>query len=218
MKATHQSLHEVGSFSKMFLDYLSGNPSLSQFYAYEPKIEAFESAIKNRVFDGAKRTALAAAITKQYSGLEISDQIKKNLESLRSNHTFTVTTGHQLNIFTGPLYFIFKIVTTLNLAKKLNQAYPHCHFVPIYWMASEDHDFEEIDHFNLFGKKYTWETKQTGAVGRFDPSSLKAIIDSLPEKIELFEKAYGNFNTLSDSVRYYVNELFGACGLIVFGR
>ena len=46
MKATHQSLHEVGSFSKMFLDYLSGNPSLSQFYAYEPKIEAFESAIK----------------------------------------------------------------------------------------------------------------------------------------------------------------------------
>jgi|TARA_B110000503_G_scaffold143711_1_gene247410 bacillithiol synthase len=215
MKATHQSLHEVGSFSKMFLDYLSGNPSLSQFYAYEPKIEAFESAIKNRVFDGAKRTALAAAITKQYSGLEISDQIKKNLESLRSNHTFTVTTGHQLNIFTGPLYFIFKIVTTLNLAKKLNQAYPHCHFVPIYWMASEDHDFEEIDHFNLFGKKYTWETKQTGAVGRFDPSSLKAIIDSLPEKIELFEKAYGNFNTLSDSVRYYVNELFGAGGLIV---
>ena len=186
MKATHQSLHEVGSFSKMFLDYLSGNHSLSQFYAYEPKIEAFESAIKNRVFDGAKRTALAAAITKQYSGLEISDQIKKNLESLRSNHTFTVTTGHQLNIFTGPLYFIFKIVTTLNLAKKLNQAYPHCHFVPIYWMASEDHDFEEIDHFNLFGKKYTWETKQTGAVGRFDPSSLKAIIDSLPEKIELF--------------------------------
>ena len=69
MKATHQSLHEVGSFSKMLLDYLSGNPSLSQFYAYEPKIEAFESAIKNRVFDGAKRTALAAAITKQYSGL-----------------------------------------------------------------------------------------------------------------------------------------------------
>ncbi|WP_416171478.1 bacillithiol biosynthesis protein BshC [Algoriphagus boritolerans] len=81
--------------------------------------------------------------------------------------TFTVTTGHQLNLFTGPLYFIYKIVSTINLAKNLQSAYPEYHFVPVYWMASEDHDFEEINNFKLDGKKYQWNSTQKGAVGEF---------------------------------------------------
>ena len=99
--------------------------------------------------------------------------------------------------------------------KKLKEYYPDFHFIPIYWMASEDHDFEEISCFNMFGNKYQWATKQTGAVGRFDPSSLGDVINQISEKVELFEKAYGEFQTLADSVRFYVNELFGSEGLVV---
>jgi bacillithiol biosynthesis cysteine-adding enzyme BshC len=85
----------------------------------------------------------------------------------------------------------------------------------VYWMASEDHDLDEIRSFALFGKTYSWETSQTGPVGRMDPSSIKTIIDQIPESVEIFEKAYTQFNKLADSVRYYVNELFGSYGLVV---
>jgi bacillithiol biosynthesis cysteine-adding enzyme BshC len=137
------------------------------------------------------------------------------MESLKEETTFTVTTGHQLTIFTGPLYFIDKSVTVINACKQLKATYPQYNFVPIYWMASEDHDFEEISYFNLGGQKYTWDTDQTGAVGHFDPSSLEALIKKMPGDHPLFEKAYLSHNTLADAARYYVNELFGKEGLVV---
>ncbi len=82
-------------------------------------------------------------------------------------------------------------------------------------MASEDHDFEEINHFNLFGKTWKWESEQKGAVGRFNPEGIEQILTGLPEKIELFEKTYREHKTLSAATRFFVNELFGKDGLII---
>jgi bacillithiol biosynthesis cysteine-adding enzyme BshC len=126
-----------------------------------------------------------------------------------------VTTGHQLNIFTGPLYFIYKIVTVINACIELKKAYPEYNFVPVYWMASEDHDFEEISYFRFNGKKFTWETDQQGAVGRFSPKSLKGIIDNILHLPDFFTEAYLKRKTLSESVRHYVNALFGDEGLVI---
>jgi bacillithiol biosynthesis cysteine-adding enzyme BshC len=81
-------------------------------------------------------------------------------------------------------------------------------------MASEDHDYDEIKSFNLFGKKYTWETEQTGAVGKFSTESIKNILEELPEKTPLFEKAYQENGNLSSATRIIVNELFGKYGLV----
>ena len=215
MKKTHLSLRKAGSFSEMFLDYIEGKDDLKEFYQWEPKIESFKSAIANRAFSPTKRKTLVEALNRQYEGLTCASKLSQNIQSLSEAHTFTVTTGHQLNIFTGPLYFLFKLITTINLSKKLKAHYPDYHFIPVYWMATEDHDFEEISCFNMFGKKYQWATEQTGAVGRFDPSSLAEVLDQIHENVELFEKAYGRFETLADSVRFYVNELFGSEGLIV---
>lgn len=215
MKKTHLSLRKVGSFSKMFLDYIEGQDALKEFYEWKPKIESFQSAITNKAFSPAKRKTLVDALERQYDGLTCASKLSENIQSLSEARTFTVTTGHQLNIFTGPLYFLFKLITTINLSKKLKVHYPDYHFIPVYWMATEDHDFEEISYFNMFGKKYQWTTEQTGAVGRFDPSSLAEVLDQVRENVELFEKAYGQFETLADSVRFYVNELFGSEGLIV---
>ena len=215
MKKTHLSLRKVGSFSKMFLDYIEGEDALNEFYEWKPKIESFQSAITNKAFSPAKRKTLVDALERQYDGLTCVSKLSENIQSLSEARTFTVTTGHQLNIFTGPLYFLFKLITTINLSKKLKAHYPDYHFIPVYWMATEDHDFEEISYFNMFGRKYQWSTEQTGAVGRFDPSSLAEVLDQVRENVELFEKAYGQFETLADSVRFYVNELFGSEGLIV---
>ena len=202
-------------FSPLFLDYINQKEDLQPFYNLSPSIENFGKQISNNSFNKERRAILTEELTRQYSDIAKSDKVLQNINLLKDGNTFTITTGHQLNIFTGPLYFLYKIITTVNTAKQLKERYPENNFVPVYWMASEDHDFEEINHFKLFGKKYSWETDQLGAVGRFDPSSLTSVIDELPEALPLFQKAYGESKSLAEAVRSYVHDLFGEEGLLV---
>lgn len=208
-------LQDLPFFSKTFLDYLNGNPALSEFYSSSPSPENFSAQICQKSFTEEKRQLLVAALEEQYRPLQVLKAVEENISALLKPNTYTVTTGHQLNIFGGPLYFIYKIITTINTAKALNQKDPNHRIVPIFWMASEDHDFEEINHFNLFGKTWKWESSQKGAVGRFKPEGIETILDSLPEKIPLFEKAYKTYPTLSAATRFFVNELFGKDGLVI---
>jgi bacillithiol biosynthesis cysteine-adding enzyme BshC len=208
-------LSSTQAFSKTFLDYISGDSKLTPFYGLSPKIENFEEQIKSKFFSDDKRQILFDSLQNQYEGFTVSMEVAKNLNGLLKPTTYTVTTGHQLNIFGGPLYFIYKIITTINAAKALNEKYKEFHFVPVFWMASEDHDFEEINHFNLFGKSWQWLTEQKGAVGRFRMDGMEQLLSSLPEKMPLFEKAYLEHGTLSAATRYFVNELFGQDGLVI---
>lgn len=208
---------ETNSFTSFFIDYISKNDQLKKFYGRFPETGNFKDQIKEKsaAFPKQNRQVLADVLQSQYKNLTISEAVKKNIASLSQEKTFTVTTGHQLNIFTGPLYFLYKIVTVINACKQLKLAYPEYTFVPVYWMASEDHDFDEIKYFKLNGKKYTWESKQTGAVGRFNPQELEALLKELPEGLSIFQQAYLKNKTLSDAVRFYVNELFGSEGIVV---
>jgi bacillithiol biosynthesis cysteine-adding enzyme BshC len=215
MRLEKIELDEAHCFSGMFLDYIKGNESLKPFYENLPHIDQFESQIEQKSFSQEKRDTLVEVLSKQYKSFEISGAVSRNIDLLKENNSYTITTGHQLNIFTGPLYFIYKIVTVINACKQLKAKFPQHNFVPVYWMASEDHDFEEISYFNLGDKKYTWDTDQTGAVGHFDPSSIDALLKQLPGEYPLFEKAYLSHNTLAEAARYYVNELFGNEGLVV---
>lgn len=203
-------LSSTKAFPKLFLDYINKRSELTSFYREYPDIQGFKSIIEAKPFTADKRKVLVDALQNQYKNIDS----KPDFSVLLQPNTYTVTTGHQLNIFTGPLYIIYKIVTIINLAKQLKEAYPAYNFVPVYWMATEDHDFAEIASFSLFGKKYTWETEQKGAVGRMNPAELQAILEALPEKTELFENAYLNNSTLADAVRQYMHQLFGNQGLI----
>ena len=210
-------LGDTKSFSPFFLDYIQQKESLKPFYHRFPQLENFKDQIadKSRSFPQSTRDVLVSVLEKQYKSITGSDAVKKNIKSLADSKTFTITTGHQLNIFTGPLYFIYKIVTVINTCTKLKAAYPDYTFVPVYWMASEDHDYDEIKYFRLYGKKYVWETKQKGAVGRFNTQGLETIAKELPGDAQLFIDAYQKNKTLSDAVRHYVNSLFGKDGLVV---
>ncbi|MBS1506424.1 MAG: bacillithiol biosynthesis cysteine-adding enzyme BshC [Bacteroidetes bacterium] len=210
------ALADTHSFSSFFIDYITQKESLKKYYHRFPSLENFESQIEDRKnFPATNRQTLHRVLTQQYQGLKTSVRVEANLQSLTDQKTFTVTTGHQLNIFTGPLYFIYKIITVINACKALKEKYPDYNFVPVYWMASEDHDYDEIKSFRLYGKKYTWVTNQTGAVGRFDPKSITNLLNELPGDTSLFKTAYTKHNTLANATRYYVNELFGQEGLIV---
>lgn len=210
MDCQYLPLAQTGQFSSLFLDYLNQKDSLSPFYNRFPTLLAFRDQITQKTFDASKRQTLVNALERQYAAIPN----KPDFSALLQPDTFTVTTGHQLNIFTGPLYILYKLITTINLARRLREAYPSYHFVPVYWMASEDHDFAEINHFSLFSNRYVWQSEQRGAVGRMNPRELKELFAQIPEKLTLFEQAYLNHATLADAVRYYVNELFGAEGLI----
>ena len=210
------ALTDTHSFSSFFLDYISQKESLKHFYHRFPLVENFKAQIEERkLFAQKNRDVLFNSLTKQYDEIKITETVGANLQSLKDSKTFTVTTGHQLNIFTGPLYFIYKIVTVINACKQLKAHYPEYNFVPVYWMASEDHDYDEIKYFRLYGKKYVWETDQTGAVGRFDPKSLSTLIDELPGDVFVFKNAYTKNKTLAQATRTYVNELFGNEGLVI---
>ncbi|GAB4026083.1 bacillithiol biosynthesis cysteine-adding enzyme BshC [Spirosoma koreense] len=210
MDCQYLSLASTGQFSPLFLDYISQKDSLKSFYNHFPEITAFRKQIEEKTFDDAKRRVLVSTLERQYESVTT----RPDFSVLLQPNTFTVTTGHQLNIFTGPLYIVYKLITTINLARRLKAAYPEYTFVPVYWMATEDHDFAEINHVRIFGNAYSWQTEQRGAVGRMNPKELKALFDQIPEKLTLFEQAYLNHDTLADATRHYVNELFGAEGLI----
>jgi len=211
------ALADTRSFTPFFLDYISQKESLKNFYHRFPLIQNFKDQIaeKSTSFLQSNRVALSKTLSKQYEGVKTSEQVAGNIKSLTDPKTFTVTTGHQLNIFTGPLYFIYKIVTVINTCKALKAKCPEYNFVPVYWMASEDHDYDEIKSFRLHGKKYSWETNQSGAVGRFDPKTLGKLVDELPGDVSIFKNAYSRNKTLAAATRNYVNELFGKEGLIV---
>jgi bacillithiol synthase len=205
-------LSQTRQFSSFFLDYISRKNSLQPFYQHFPEIESFQIQLAQKEFSQAQRKDLHAVLTEQYKPIALFPQ--QQIDSLLQENTFTVTTGHQLNIFGGPLYLIYKLVTVINLAEALKKRFLNYHFVPVYWMATEDHDFAEINHFHLFGKKYEWNTEQKGAVGRMNPAEMQPILETLPEKLALFEKAYLGHQTLAQATRSWVQELFGAQGLL----
>jgi len=207
--------NDTGYFPQIFIDYINGNEKLTPFYNYKPNINSFKDQIKSKKFPAENRQLLFEVLNEQYAAISKPPIVTKNLKALLNPNTFTVTTGHQLNICCGPLYFIYKLVTVINVTRILNEVYSNYHFVPIYWMVSEDHDFEEINHFHLFGKTYKWDTDQKGAVGRFKTNSLGKLINQIPQKLPLFEKAYKDEVTLSAATRYFINELFGEYGLII---
>lgn len=203
-----KSLH---SFSKLLIDYLAEFPALTKFYGNAPKLEEFEKQIaEKKSFSHSNRVILHEVIKGQYN--DIGKEVE--IDSILDENTYTVTTGHQLNIFTGPLYVIYKIVSTVNLAKKLKATYPKANFIPIYWMATEDHDWDEINHFYWLGKKFEVNTIQKGAVGRFSLSEFEPFLKELPSSISAFQDAYSQAKNLSQAVRMYMHELFGDQGLI----
>ena len=215
MDITSLPYSDTGNFTKLFLDYISEDNRLKIFYNSFPNKENIRQLIDQRNFPDTNRKVLHKALKEQYTGLEISPLTEKNIEGLQNDNTFTITTGHQLNLFTGPLYFVYKIVTVINACKEMKEAYPDYNFVPVYWMATEDHDFEEINYFRLFGEKYSWNTSQTGAVGRFLTEDMEDLLKNLPLSNTLFHTAYRKEKTLAGAVRRYVNELFGKYGVVV---
>jgi bacillithiol biosynthesis cysteine-adding enzyme BshC len=221
------SYQNSGYFSPLMNDYLDQKTNLQPLYNRFPTLENFEEQIleKQANFNNASRKTLVSVLQKQYLNVETSALTKQNIDALNDTNTFTVTTGHQLNLFSGPLYFLYKIISTINLTTELKAKYPTYHFVPIYWMATEDHDFEEINYFNFKGKKFHWNRERTGPVGRLSTEGLEEFLEIFALEIgsslnanaikKIFEDSYVKHDNLADATRHLANALFGIYGLVI---
>ena len=221
------SYQKSGYFAKLIIDYLDEKPELKSMYNRFPTLENFKSQLEEKAqnYPVKNRESLVTALENQYNGFQVSDSTKGNISILSNTKTFTVTTGHQLNLFTGPLYFLYKIVSTINLCATLKKEYPAYDFVPIYWMATEDHDFEEINHFNFKNAKINWKKESLGPVGRLSAEGLATVLEVFAAELgiganasylkELFENSYLKQDNLADATRFLANELFGDKGLVI---
>jgi len=214
MKLEHLGLSETGLFSKLLQDYLQGNPDLAKFSAYPPHAQGVSMALEAHDLEATKRAVLVSALQRQYAQTPHSSLTATHIERLAKPGSYTITTGHQLNIFTGPLFFIYKIVSVIKACAHMKSLHPDKQFVPVYWMATEDHDLDEISHFQVFGKTYTWATDQTGPVGRMHTQGLAELARELPEAVPLFEEAYSQSSHLAEATRRIVQGLFDSYGLL----
>jgi len=208
-------LKKSGQFGNLFLDYIAGDEKLKDLYSYRPELNSFEKALSDRKAFPINRALLAERLKVQYDGIELNDIISQQIHLLRQDTTYTITTGHQLCLGTGPLYLILKTLTCIKICEELKEKNPAYNFVPVFWMASEDHDAEEINHFYVFGKKYTWETDQKGAVGRFHAQGIVELLDTIKDIPEWLKIAYRDSKTLAEATRKVIHHLFSAYGVIV---
>ena len=235
MQKNSLSYRETNYFTSLVTDYLDQKENVKQFYGLFPDLNNFGKQIlsKKENFSShggsEKRAVLVKTLMRQYQNINASEASLSNIDLLEKDTTFTVTTGHQLNLFTGPLYFLYKIVSAINLAADLKKEYPEYNFVPVYWMATEDHDFEEISFFHLHGKKFQWnppKSKKTGGpVGEMPTDGLEDVFELFSAEIgssknaqqlkEWFKKAYLEHDNLADATRYLANELFKEQGLVI---
>ena len=224
MKKVDIPVSEVIKKGSLIEAYLSGRAEIEYLYNRLPERDNFLEQIQEKNFPASTRSLLVQVLNEQYEGFEMVNSIKKNLDLLKKESTFTLTTGHQLCLATGPLYFIYKIVTTIKACQELKDKYDDFNFVPVFWMATEDHDFKEINHFHLYGNKIEWNTPEKGAVGRFSLEGIDNVVKEITSVLgegnietslsELIAKAYSH-NSLSEGTRYLVNELFKDFGLVI---
>jgi bacillithiol synthase len=224
--AEYISYESTNAFSKIVIDYLKNNEALQPFYNYEVSIDGIKEAIEERKKYATNTSLLVEVLKEQYASIHLTPLQQKNIDLLTSGNIFTITTAHQPNIFTGPLYFIYKILHAIKLAEFCAVELPKNNFVPIYYMGSEDADLEELNHIFINGEKKEWKTNQTGAVGRMkvDEALLKLInnlagqLSVLPfgnEIIDELKKCYQLNATIEQATFKFVNFLFAQYGLLI---
>ena len=199
MEQMQYSFDEFGLSSKLIRAFINQDERVSNFTDLFFSEQALLEQTSLKHFDKGKRVLLTDVLRDQNQSVKLSELSRKNLDKLNDEHTYTITTGHQLNMATGPLYTIYKILEIINWCDKLNEQQNEQHFVPMFWMATEDHDFDEINHIHLYGSKIDWQHNdvQNSIVGRIstEPTAefLSQILDkfndeTLRSKVEEFLK------------------------------
>jgi bacillithiol biosynthesis cysteine-adding enzyme BshC len=223
-KVEHIPYAGTERFTPLVLDLLSGAASLRDHYVHSPDLDGLRAAAEQRTFAPASRAVLCAALDHQYRGIDVGEAVAANIAALGKADTLTVTTGHQLCLFTGPLYVPYKILNAIRLARSSSKHLGRP-VVPVFWMATEDHDSEEIDHTFMGGTRIHWSGAGSGAVGRMELKEIGAVVSAAIAALgpgedaaaiaDLLRSSYTAERSLAQATRLFVHSLFGRFGLVI---
>lgn len=216
---------EVPQFSPRDVAYATGAEDLKPFYKYPVTLGAFADVMADKAKDNTDRKLLVDELLAQYEGFKEADTARTQVQSLLNDNAFTVITAHQPSLFTGPLYFIYKICSTINLSRKLNEQYPNKHIVPVFIMGGEDHDFDEINHARIKGEMVRWEQEVGGSVAMLSTASLAPALSALKKLLggeftpfgiyDRIHRAYTQNETYGEATVAFVHDLFKDTELVV---
>lgn len=216
---------EVPQFSEKDVAYATAAINLRPFFKYPVALEAFADVMRDKAADNTDRQLLVTELLAQYEGMKAADTARAQVQRMLDNNVFTVITAHQPSLFTGPLYFIYKICSTINLSRQLNERYPEHHVVPLFIMGGEDHDFDEINHARIRGEMIRWEQNTGGSVALLSTSSLAPALSALKTLLggdftpfgiyDRIHSAYTNHATYGEATMAFVHDLFKDTELVV---
>lgn len=226
MKVLSIAYSEVEQFSPTDVAYASQVPELLNFAKYPPSLDQFDRIIKDKSEESIDRAVLFEVLNDQYRQyITDTNHALPLLEKLKNPHCFTVITAHQPVLFTGPAYVAYKIVSAVQLTRQLSDRFPELEFVPVFVTGGEDHDFEEMDHTQIYGKTIKWVNDESGPVGRMSTSTLgpaleklKEILGTSPSATEvysLFDKTHHHHRQYGLAFADLINGLFGHLGILV---
>ena len=221
--ASYIPYHALSLFPSLVMDYLDEKEDLLDYVSGFDRDEHLLKVVRRKAENYTHRDALGKVMEQQYADMEKSDAVRRNLDRLKQENCFTVTTGHQICFLTGPLFFPIKIVQAINETERLNREFPDHHFVPVFWMATEDHDYEEIRTSHIFNHDYTLDAAEEGMlVGRVPVEVMNTVLPVVEETLvkteggqyawTVIEDAWKRSATLADFTRHLVNALFGQWG------
>ncbi len=214
----------ISQLAKTDIAYATQDPTLRQFYHLEPDLNNFSRAISERSQVNIDRAVLASVLQEQYQMLPETGLVQEHIAALLHSETYTVTTAHQPSLLLGPLYFVYKAISTINLASAVQQVTGK-HIVPIFVLGSEDHDLDELNHIRLFNKEVRWSPGLEGPVGEMPASTLQHVLDELRPILgdtenahalwEKIERCYTQCTTFADATQALLHAFFGRFGLVV---
>jgi bacillithiol synthase len=225
MRISKIGFEKINALAHKDVFYQLQNHKLADFISYTPDDEGLSQAILDRSKYQVNRTLIHEVISDQYRNKKASAEQSSNIEALLSENTFTVITAHQPIILGGPAYYFYKICSTINLCHHLAEKNPDKTFVPVFINGSEDHDFDEVNKLQLFGKSLSWETEQHGPVGKFGTENLDKLIHEVSDilgdnenshnLIQTFTKALNEAKDYNEFVFSWLDEIYAKYGLLV---
>jgi bacillithiol biosynthesis cysteine-adding enzyme BshC len=149
--------------TRLFADYLHSFEKVAQFYSRPPLEHGWVSDQSRALaYDPARRRAVAGILKRQNRAWSASPETLENIARFRQG-AFAVVTGQQVSLFGGPLFSLYKALTAIKLAAEFSRAGTEC--VPVFWLATEDHDLEEVNHATLLGPEGTLHRLVSSARG-----------------------------------------------------
>jgi bacillithiol synthase len=212
--------------TKLFSDFLSYAPALRPFYAQTPDAGLVASRAALVPAGNPVHQQVADALERQNRGWGASERTLANIQKLREG-AHAVVTGQQVGLFGGPLLSLFKVASVLALAKRVESAGVPC--VPLFWMATEDHDLAEVNQALLLGSDYQLNAYTVPAESPEDSpvakvrfakganqqveQAAKLLGDSVVA--EFLRDSYREGETFSEAFAKLCTKLFGDKGLIL---